>query len=72
MADEIYKKTKKRNYVWFVSQIGQSVDRPSIISVEIDKMTNKDKKIAEKICQDNFKNLDRFIQSLVKGEYRVL
>jgi len=72
MADEIYKKTKKRNYVWLVSQIGQSVDRPSIISVEIDKMTAKDKKIAEKICQDNFFNLDKFILSLIKGEYRVL
>ncbi len=72
MADEIYKKTKKRNYVWLVSQIGQSVDRPSIISVEIDKMTDKDKKIAEKICQENFLHLDKFILSLVKGEYRVL
>jgi len=72
MADEIYKKTKKRNYVWLVSQIGQSVDRPSIISVEIDKMTNKDKKTIEKICQENFLHLNKFILSLVKGEYRVL
>jgi len=71
LAEEIYQKTKKRTTVWLVSQIGQPVNQPALISVGVEDLNKKTKAEIEKIIKKNFLQLDKFITSLVKGEYRV-
>jgi len=71
LAKEIYQKTGKKTTVWLVSQIGQPVNEPALISVGVEDLNKKRKAEAEKIVKKNFSEIDRFISSLVKGEYRV-
>jgi S-adenosylmethionine synthetase len=71
LAKEIYKKTDKKTTVWLVSQIGQPVNQPALISVGVEDLNNTIKIEAEDIVQKNFLKINNFITSLVKGEYRV-
>jgi len=72
LADEIYRATRKKTTVWLVSQIGSPVDQPALISVGIEKINASAKNKAEKIVNKNFSQMNRFINLLVAGKYRVV
>lgn len=71
IADEIYQKTGKKNTVWLVSKIGQPVDQPALISVSIENLSKKEEKITKEVVWENFFNMDKFIQELIFGEWRM-
>ncbi|PIV09026.1 S-adenosylmethionine synthetase [Candidatus Roizmanbacteria bacterium CG_4_10_14_0_8_um_filter_36_36] len=72
LADEIYRKTGKKTTVWLVSQIGQPVDQPALVSIGIEKINLADRKKAEKIVKQNFSQMNHFINLLITGKYRVV
>lgn len=72
LAEEIYKNTNKKNYVWLTSQIGQPVNQPSLVSVEVQDLNKKNKDKIKKIIEDNFSQLNSFLNDLFLGKYRTL
>lgn len=72
LAQDIYKATGKKTTVWLVSQIGSPVDQPALISVGIEKINKLARNKAEKIVKQNFSQMNRFINLLVQGKYRVV
>jgi len=71
LANKIYEKLGKHNYVWLLSQIGRPVNEPLIISVEIDKLDEKEKEIVREIAEKRFETLKDFIKDLIEGKLRV-
>lgn len=70
LAADIYKKTGKKSCVWLLSQIGQAIDKPKLISVQIENLKKKDKDASQKIVSQNFRNLQNFLDFLILGTYR--
>jgi len=71
IANEIYAKTGKENYVWLLSQIGRKVNNPLIVSVQVNNLEEKEKAIIEDIVKAKFENLKDFINELIAGKYKV-
>jgi S-adenosylmethionine synthetase len=72
IAEEIYQKTDKDNFVWLTSQIGQLVNQPALVSIEVKNPTGKDKDKVRTIVEENFKNLNQFINDLISGKFRTV
>ncbi len=72
IADDIYKKTNKKNIVWLTSQIGRPVNQPSLVSVEIQNINDSDKDKIKKIVEDNFSQLNSFLNDLFLGKYKTV
>jgi S-adenosylmethionine synthetase len=72
IADEIYQKTGKKNTVWLVSKIGQPVNQPALISVSIENLTKNDKEKAKEIIEKNFSQIEKFIEDLIWGKWRMV
>ena len=72
IANEIYDVIKKGNYVWLLSQIGKPINEPVAISVEVNNLEESDKKEIEEIVSKNFENIDKFIEDLINGKYKVV
>jgi S-adenosylmethionine synthetase len=72
IADEIYKKTGKKNTVWLVSKIGKPVNQPALISVSVEDLDKKIKEKVEEIVEKNFAQIDCFIDKLILGKYRMV
>lgn len=69
IANQIYSEIQKENYVWLLSKIGQPVNEPVIVYVEVCNLDEKDKKIIQEIIQKEFENLEKFIKDLTLGKY---
>jgi len=72
IADEIYKKTGKKNTVWLVSKIGKPVNQPALISVSVEDLDKKIKEKVEEIVGKNFAQIDYFIDKLILGKFRMV
>ena len=72
IADEIYKKTGKKNTVWLVSKIGRPVNQPALISVSVEGLDKKIKEKVEEIVKKNFAQIDDFIDNLILGKFRMV
>ncbi|MEM1606924.1 MAG: methionine adenosyltransferase [Candidatus Bathyarchaeia archaeon] len=77
IAEKIYSEVNdvKEVYVWMLSKIGQPVDQPVIIAVQLitasESCFNAIKKRVEEIVSYELENLDRFIMDLVYGKIPV-
>lgn len=71
IAQEIFKITGKKSTVWLVSKIGQPVNQPALVSVTVENLTKKDYLEVEKVVETNFLRINEFIDSLIKGEWRM-
>jgi len=72
IADEIYKKTGKKNTVWLVSKIGKPVNQPNLISVSVEDLDKKIKEKVEEIVEKNFFQIEDFIDNLILGKFRMV
>jgi len=72
IADEIYKKTGKKNTVWLVSKIGQPVNQPALISVAVEDLDKKIEEKVEEIVKKNFFQIEDFIDGLILGRHRMM
>jgi len=72
IADEIYKKTGKKNTVWLVSKIGQPVNQPALISVSVEDLDKRTEEKVKEIVGKNFSQIDSFINELILGKYRMV
>jgi len=72
IADEIYKKTGKKNTVWLVSKIGQSVNQPALISVSVEDLDKRIGEKVEEIVEKNFFQIEDFIDDLILGKFRMV
>jgi S-adenosylmethionine synthetase len=71
LANKIYERIGKHNYVWLLSQIGRPIDKPLIISIEVDKLEKGEEKIIEEIVEKRFETLKDFINDLIEGKFKV-
>jgi len=71
LANKIYERIGKHNYVWLLSQIGRPVNKPLIISIEVDNLDEKEKEIVREIVEKRFETLKDFLKELIEGKFRV-
>ncbi|MGC8993430.1 MAG: methionine adenosyltransferase [Candidatus Aenigmatarchaeota archaeon] len=71
IANKIYERIRKHNYVWLLSQIGRPVNKPLIISVEVDNLDKREEEIVREIIEKRFETLKDFINDLIKGKFSV-
>jgi S-adenosylmethionine synthetase len=71
IANKIYEKIGKPNYVWLLSQIGRPVNKPLIISIEVDSVDKNEEKIVIDIVEKRFETLKDFINDLIEGKFKV-
>lgn len=70
LAREIYESINKKTTVWLLSKIGQPVNQPTLISVGVEGLKEKEKGKIEKVIKQNFKKLNVFINDLILGKFR--
>jgi S-adenosylmethionine synthetase len=71
IANKIYERISKSNYVWLVSQIGRKINKPFIISIEVDNLEKKEEEIIREIVEKRFETLKYFLRELIEGKFRV-
>ncbi len=71
IADEIYQALGKKNTVWLVSKIGQPVDQPALVSVGVENLNKSDREKVSLIIKNNFSHLEKFIDGLILGRWRM-
>jgi len=71
IASKIYEKIRKHNYVWLLSQIGRSVNKPLVISVEVDNLNKSEEEVVKEIVEKRFETLKDFIKELIEGKFKV-
>jgi S-adenosylmethionine synthetase len=71
IANKIYERIKKHNYVWLLSQIGRPVNKPLIVSVEVDSLEKNEEEIVREIVLKRFETLKDFIRDLIEGKFKV-
>jgi S-adenosylmethionine synthetase len=71
IANKIYERIRKHNYVWLLSQIGRPVNKPLIVSVEIDSLEKNEEEIVREIVLKRFETLKDFIRDLIEGKFKV-
>jgi len=71
IANKIYKRIRKHNYVWLLSQIGRPVNKPLIISIEVDNLEKREEEIVREIIEKRFETLKDFIKDLIEGKFKV-
>jgi S-adenosylmethionine synthetase len=71
IANKIYERISKSNYVWLVSQIGRKINEPFIISIEVDNLDKKEEEIVREIVEKRFETLKYFLRELIEGRFRV-
>ncbi len=71
IASKIYERIEKYNYVWLLSQIGRPINRPLIVSIEIDNLDEKEEKIVKEIVEKRFETLKEFLNELIEGKFKV-
>jgi S-adenosylmethionine synthetase len=73
IADRVIERVNglKEVYVWLLSTIGKPINKPTIVSAQVipEKEINMDSIVTEidEIIQNEFQNLDTFIDDLAKG-----
>jgi S-adenosylmethionine synthetase len=71
IASKIYEKIRKHNYVWILSQIGRPVNKPLVISVEVDNLNKSEEEVVKEIVEKRFETLKDFIKELIEGKFKV-
>jgi S-adenosylmethionine synthetase len=71
IASKIYEKIRKHNYVWLLSQIGRPVNKPLVISVEVDNLNKSEEEVVKEIVEKRFETLKDFIKELIEGKFKV-
>ena len=71
IANKIYEKIRKHNYVWLLSQIGRPVNKPLVISIEVDNLEKREEEIVREIIEKRFETLKDFIKDLIEGKFKV-
>jgi len=71
IANKIYEKIGKHNYVWLLSQIGRPINKPLIISIEVDNLDKKEEEIVREIVEKRFETLKDFLRDLIEGKFKV-
>jgi S-adenosylmethionine synthetase len=71
IANKIYERIRKHNYVWLLSQIGRPVNKPLIVSVEVDSLEKNEEEIVREIVLKRFETLKDFIRDLIEGKFKV-
>lgn len=71
IAEEIYQITGKKNTVWLVSKIGQSVNQPALVSISVEDLNKEDKEKVQQIIKNNFYHIEKFIEGLISGKWRM-
>jgi len=71
IANKIYERTGKHNYVWLLSQIGRPINKPLIISIEVDNLDKKEEEIVREIVEKRFETLKDFLKDLIEGKFKV-
>lgn len=71
IANKIYERIRKHNYVWLLSQIGRPINKPLIISIEVDNLDKKEEEIVREIVEKRFETLKDFLRDLIEGKFKV-
>jgi len=71
IASKIYEKIRKHNYVWLLSQIGRPINKPLVISVEVDNLDKNEEEVVKEIVEKRFETLKDFIKELIEGKFKV-
>jgi S-adenosylmethionine synthetase len=71
IANKIYERIRKHNYVWLLSQIGRPVNKPLVISIEVDNLEKREEEIVREIIEKRFETLKDFIKNLIEGKFKV-
>jgi S-adenosylmethionine synthetase len=71
IANKIYERIRKHNYVWLLSQIGRPTNKPLIISIEVDNLKKKEEEIVRDIVEKRFERLKDFLKELIEGRFRI-
>ena len=71
IANKIYERIRKHNYVWLLSQIGRPVNKPLVISIEVDNLEKGEEEIVREIIEKRFETLKDFIKDLIEGKFKV-
>jgi S-adenosylmethionine synthetase len=71
IANKIYERIRKHNYVWLLSQIGRPVNKPLIVSVEVDSLEKNEEEVVREIVLKRFETLKDFIRDLIEGKFKV-
>lgn len=71
IANKIYERIGKYNYVWLLSQIGRPINNPLVISIEVDDLDKKEEEIVREIVEKRFETLKDFLKELIEGKFRV-
>jgi S-adenosylmethionine synthetase len=71
IANKIYERIRKHNYVWLLSQIGRPINKPLIISIEVDNLDKKEEDIVREIVEKRLERLKDFLKELIEGRFRV-
>ena len=71
LANKIYEKIGKHNYVWLLSRIGQPINKPVIISIEVDNLEKGEEEIIREIVEKRFETLKDFLNELIEGKFKV-
>jgi len=71
IANKIYERIGKYNYVWLLSQIGRPINKPLVVSIEVDNLDKKEEEIVREIVEKRFETLKDFLKELIEGKFRV-
>jgi S-adenosylmethionine synthetase len=71
IANKIYERIGKYNYVWLLSQIGRPINNPLVISIEVDDLDKNEEEIVREIVEKRFETLKDFLKELIEGKFRV-
>jgi S-adenosylmethionine synthetase len=71
IANKIYERIEKYNYVWLLSQIGRPINNPLVISIEVNDLDKKEEEIVREIVEKRFETLKDFLKELIEGKFRV-
>jgi S-adenosylmethionine synthetase len=71
IANKIYERIGKYNYVWLLSQIGRPINKPLVVSIEVDNLDKKEEEIVREIVEKRFETLKDFLKELIEGKFKV-
>jgi len=71
IANKIYERIGKYNYVWLLSQIGRPINKPLVVSIEVDNLDKKEEEMVREIVEKRFETLKDFLKELIEGKFRV-
>jgi S-adenosylmethionine synthetase len=54
-----------------LSQIGRPINKPLVVSIEVDNLDKKEEEIVREIVEKRFETLRDFLKELIEGKFKV-